>query len=115
MGWIGRTWAVSPGPIRNSTSYLLGYGFSPGGSDICVAGTNRRSMHSYAAAIDIATAHADYWQWSGGEDAAWKNRIPIEIVQIFERHGFIWGGKWYHYDTMHFEYRPELLPVTAAP
>jgi hypothetical protein len=20
------------------------------------------------------------------------------------------GGKWYHYDTMHFEYRPELLP-----
>jgi hypothetical protein len=29
---------------------------------------------------------------------------------IFEKHGFIWGGKWYHYDTMHFEYRPELLP-----
>ena len=27
----------------------------------------------------------------------------------FETHGFIWGGKWYHYDTMHFEYRPELL------
>ncbi len=25
------------------------------------------------------------------------------------RHGFIWGGRWYHYDTMHFEYRPELL------
>jgi hypothetical protein len=32
-----------------------------------------------------------------------------EIVDIFERHGFIWGGKWYHFDTMHFEYRPELL------
>lgn len=28
----------------------------------------------------------------------------------FERHGFIWGAKWYHYDSMHFEYRPELLP-----
>jgi hypothetical protein len=28
---------------------------------------------------------------------------------VFEKHGFIWGGKWYHYDTMHFEYRPELL------
>ena len=38
-----------------------------------------------------------------------KNKIPFEIVEIFERHGFIWGGKWYHYDTMHFEYRPELL------
>ena len=35
---------------------------------------------------------------------------PHKIVEIFERHGFIWGGKWYHYDTMHFEYRPELLP-----
>jgi peptidoglycan LD-endopeptidase CwlK len=28
---------------------------------------------------------------------------------VFEKHGFIWGAKWYHYDTMHFEYRPELL------
>ena len=36
-------------------------------------------------------------------------RSRIEIVEIFERHGFIWGGKWYHYDTMHFEYRPELI------
>jgi hypothetical protein len=22
---------------------------------------------------------------------------------------FIWGGKWYHHDTMHFEYRPEIV------
>jgi hypothetical protein len=33
----------------------------------------------------------------------------MKIVDVFEKHGFIWGGKWYHYDTMHFEYRPELL------
>ena len=39
----------------------------------------------------------------------YKNEIPWEIVRIFERHGFIWGGKWYHYDTMHFEYRPEII------
>jgi peptidoglycan LD-endopeptidase CwlK len=38
----------------------------------------------------------------------------MEIVAIFEKHGFIWGGKWYHYDTMHFEYRPELMPARAA-
>jgi hypothetical protein len=38
-----------------------------------------------------------------------RNRLPVEIVQIFEKHGFIWGGKWEHFDTMHFEYRPELL------
>ena len=35
--------------------------------------------------------------------------MPLELVAAFERHGFVWGGKWWHYDTMHFEYRPELL------
>jgi D-alanyl-D-alanine carboxypeptidase len=39
----------------------------------------------------------------------YRNEIPLEIVHIFEKHGFIWGGKWYHYDTMHFEYRPEII------
>ncbi|MDP3291618.1 MAG: M15 family metallopeptidase, partial [Sulfuricurvum sp.] len=29
-------------------------------------------------------------------------------------HGFIWGGRWYHYDTMHFEYRPELLASSCV-
>lgn len=75
-----------------------------------IQGTPRRSMHAYGAAIDIATKYADYWLWSGGEGAAWRNKIPMEIVEVFERHGFIWGGKWRHFDTMHFEYRPELLP-----
>lgn len=75
-----------------------------------VAGTARRSMHAYGAAIDISTAWSDYWLWKGGEDAVWANRIPPQIVAVFERHGFIWGGRWRHFDTMHFEYRPELLP-----
>ena len=22
---------------------------------------------------------------------------------------FVWGGRWWHYDTMHFEYRPEII------
>lgn len=73
-----------------------------------ISGTDRLSNHSFAIAIDINTKHADYWQWAKG-GYAYKNSIPHEIVEIFEKHGFIWGGKWYHYDTMHFEYRPELL------
>lgn len=72
-----------------------------------IAGTSRLSAHSFGIAIDINTEYSDYWQWS--KDMKYKNQIPIEIVEIFEKHGFIWGGKWYHYDTMHFEYRPELL------
>ena len=70
------------------------------------------SMHAYAAAIDINTRHTTYWQWvKPGPDGTyrWSNEIPKEIVAIFEKHGFIWGGRWYHFDTMHFEYRPELV------
>ena len=36
-------------------------------------------------------------------------RAIYNATWLIERHGFIWGGNWYHYDTMHFEYRPELL------
>jgi hypothetical protein len=71
-----------------------------------VADTGEPSMHSWGAAIDINAAYADYWLWPRG---AAGSSIPADIVDIFERHGFIWGGKWSHYDTMHFEYRPELV------
>jgi hypothetical protein len=69
------------------------------------------SMHAFAAAIDISTATTDYWLWNEPVDGRYpyRNKVPFEIVEVFERHGFIWGGKWYHYDTMHFEYRPELF------
>ena len=72
-----------------------------------VKDTGNRSMHAWGAAIDINTKFADYWLW--GPQGRYRNRIPAEIVKIFEKHGFIWGGKWGHFDTMHFEYRPELL------
>lgn len=82
-----------------------------------IAGTTRTSAHGQGIAIDISTKHAHYWRWSKegpGGSVVYHNEIPMEIVRIFEKHGFIWGGKWFHYDTMHFEYRPELLPPTAA-
>ncbi|MFM9849297.1 MAG: M15 family metallopeptidase [Hyphomicrobiaceae bacterium] len=78
-----------------------------------IAGTDRVSAHGHGIAIDIATAHAHYWRWSKPDATgrpAYRNEIPPEIVAVFEKHGFIWGGRWYHFDTMHFEYRPELLP-----
>lgn len=73
-----------------------------------IAGTNRLSMHSFGIAIDINVMQSNYWLWEH-EEYEYKNKIPHEIVKIFEKYGFIWGGKWYHYDTMHFEYRPELF------
>jgi hypothetical protein len=83
-----------------------------------IAGTKRKSAHGHGIAIDIALKHSDYWRNAKpGKDGAYpyKNEIPMEIVRIFERHGFIWGGKWHHYDTMHFEYRPELVGHPAGP
>lgn len=79
-----------------------------------VRGANRQSAHSYGIAIDINTSFSDYWLWDNEgicetDRIEYRNRIPLEIVQIFERHGFAWGGRWYHYDTMHFEYRPEIV------
>ena len=79
-----------------------------------VAGTNNRSMHAYGAAVDLNVKQSNYWRWQGRlAHPVWQNRIPYEIVKIFEKHGFIWGGRWYHYDTMHFEYRPELIESRA--
>lgn len=79
-----------------------------------INGTKRLSTHSFGTTIDINTTYSDYWEWAckcTNEDVNvnYRNRIPQAIVAAFERQGFIWGGKWYHYDTMHFEYRPELL------
>jgi hypothetical protein len=81
-----------------------------------VADTGAPSPHSFGIAIDLNLAFSDYWFWGPHQGKiAYRNRMPEEIVDIFEKHGFIWGGKWYHFDTMHFEYRPELLGIGAKP
>lgn len=72
-----------------------------------IAKTERLSAHSYGIAIDLDTHYSRYWQWDKTHN--FHNEFPKEIVDIFEKHGFVWGGRWYHYDTMHFEYRPELF------
>lgn len=79
-----------------------------------VRGAKRLSAHSYGIAFDIAVHYSDYWLWknkNAGETdrIEYANRFPRQIVEIFRRHGFIWGGAWYHFDTMHFEFRPEIL------
>jgi hypothetical protein len=84
-----------------------------------IAHERRCSPHSFGIAIDFQLPRpvCHYWRWDVKDPAALcrypdavleDNRLG-QIVRIFEEHGFIWGGKWYHYDTMHFEYRPELL------
>lgn len=79
-----------------------------------VRGANRQSAHSYGIAIDIGVNNSDFWLWNNPgkketDKIEYVNRMPHLLVEIFERHGFIWGGRWYHYDTMHFEFRPEII------
>lgn len=77
-----------------------------------IAGTSRLSPHSWGIAIDLNPRHGAYWRdrkKTGLEVEAMRNSYPQEIVELFEKHGFIWGGKWSHFDLMHFEYRPEIL------
>jgi hypothetical protein len=100
---------------RELTRYLVP---AAGGYNCrAVAGTSRASAHSWGIAVDIAVSTGDYWRWGrspapaeGSAGIGYRNRVPAEIIAVFEAHGFIWGGRWYHYDTLHFEYRPELLP-----
>lgn len=120
---VHRNVAVALGKVARSLEGLFerdaslrGYFTEMGGTynDRTIAGTDRKSAHAYGIAIDIGTARADYWRNAPRASAAtWKNRIPAAIVSAFEAEGFVWGGRWTHYDTMHFEYRPELFDASC--
>jgi hypothetical protein len=75
-----------------------------------ISGTNRLSPHSFGIAIDLARDKRDYWKWASPEEG--EKRLvsyPKEIVEVFEKNNFVWGGKWSHFDILHFEYRPEII------
>jgi hypothetical protein len=81
-----------------------------------IANTHRRSNHSYGIALDLLPRNLKgrrtYWQWNPRDETINMDNYylpPDAVIQAFEKHGFIWGGKWDLIDTMHFEYRPEIL------
>lgn len=63
-----------------------------------IGGTRTPSNHAYGRAIDIN------WN-SNPRSKRFASNLPPEVVSLWIRHGFYWGG---HYkstpDTMHFEY-----------
>jgi hypothetical protein len=89
-----------------------------------IAITESRSLHSYGVAIDLRPKSIGrlqtYWLWTSQYRSDWFN-VPYEeryhppeaVIKIFEAHGFAWGGKWNRFDTMHFEYRPEILILSG--
>ena len=53
------------------------------------------SRHAYGAALDINTT--ENYQWR-------TPKMNCEIVRIFRKWGFAWGGNFWPTDGMHFEY-----------
>jgi hypothetical protein len=93
---------------------VAGYNWRP------IAGQRSRSYHSYGIAVDLMPKSYrglhTYWRWAVPDNERWyaipygqRWMVPEAVVQAFEEEGFVWGGKWFFFDTMHFEYRPEIL------
>lgn len=98
----------------NSLSRIDGYNWRK------IAETETLSVHSYGTALDLILNHSGreevYWLWTQNKgvkfyDVPYEKRFspPDAFIKAFEKYGFIWGGKWLLYDTIHFEYRPEIL------
>jgi len=73
--------------------------FAPGGP----------SAHACGTAFDINAQ----WNAQGARPPAQgEHGSVVELVPIFEKHGFRWGGKFVHADGMHFEF---IVPDAASP
>ena len=89
-----------------------------------IASSSNRSMHAYGIAVDFLPRSYSqdqvYWLWARESGLTWYNlpyekrsMPPLSFVYAFEDAGFIWGGKWLYFDTIHFEYRPEILLING--
>ena len=86
-----------------------------------IAGTHRKSFHSYGIAVDVIPKRlggkAIFWSWEKDRNPNGWMVLPLSrrwsppdsVIEIFESEGFIWGGKWGIWDNMHFEDHPELI------
>ena len=90
-----------------------------------IRGTENVSYHSYGLALDLVPISYDRkhanWIWSTAFIEEW-HLIPLEerwsppqaVIDAFEKNGFVWGGKWSHFDNIHFEYAPEIISMAQS-
>jgi hypothetical protein len=64
------------------------------------------SRHAYAVALDMNTT---------SNCQGCTPRMNCEVVRIFRKHGFAWGGNWRTPDGMHFEWVGERRDQLAYP
>jgi len=64
-----------------------------------------KSKHAWGVAIDINPAeNRNRQRWAQGKigQSGWAN-MPIEVIEIFEKHGWKSGGRAWGRDAMHFQ------------
>jgi len=63
------------------------------------------SHHSFGAAIDINRNHNAFYKNADNRNKKSPFCIPREVIDIFEKYGWAWGGDFKEgFDTMHFQY-----------
>ena len=94
--------------IKFPIKTLVGYSYRKVGG-VGLVNSTLMSAHSFGSAIDINPGNYDNDYYLGkGNDLRNKNNpycIPDEVIEIFESHGWFWGGDFeICSDTMHFQY-----------
>lgn len=62
------------------------------------SGGDAPSSHAWGIAVDLNVQ---------GNHYGFEPTIAAEVVEVMERHGFAWGGRWPVPDGMHFELVPD--------
>jgi len=59
-----------------------------------IAGTHSLSFHTFGTALDLNVP---------GNGRGTVGQMNRQVVAIFKKWGFAWGGDWHYTDPMHFE------------
>jgi hypothetical protein len=57
-------------------------------------GLKKSSTHSWGIAVDVAVK---------SNPLGAKPKLDLRVVSTFESYGFLWGGRWFRPDGMHFQ------------
>ena len=95
---------------RDLTQHLKTYDGALNIRKIRYSKSNKFSTHAFGLAIDFNARMNGY----GLEHA--KMEMHPDIVEVFETHGWQWGGRWVYSDGMHFQWtQPLSYEVNHAP
>lgn len=90
---------------------LYAQGRSVLNTKVCTNAKGGQSYHNYGLAVDIVIV-LDKDGDGKFESASWDTKLDFdgdgksdwqEVVAIFKRYGWVWGGEWKFVDAPHFE------------